>query len=191
MMRKTYLLTVVLTVFLWGCGEAGVESDISKTSEIDFTISASDLNAAVDNTVGVEFDFADNEFSSYISDAQKFTLNRLEFEILELSNIPASTLSIEIRIDLNNNTASQTDGDVLLSVTNVPVANTTSPILLFSTDATDPGLASATVVAALEAAILSERKVEIELTSSKVGADLADDFKIRLLFDLTARVNLD
>lgn len=190
-MRKTCLLTLVLTVFLWGCGEAGVESDISKTSEIDFDINASTLNTALGSTVGQSFDFADQEFASYISDAEKFTLNRLEFEITGLTGAPATTLDMEIRIDFSNNTSSQTDGDALLSVANVPVANTTSPVLLFSTDATDLGITNTAVVTALEAAILNRSTVELEITSSKTGADLTENFKINLLFDLTARVQLD
>ncbi|GAB5523719.1 MAG: hypothetical protein Roseis2KO_15910 [Roseivirga sp.] len=191
MMRKTYLLTFVLAAFLWGCGEAGVESDISKTSEIDFDIEASTLNTVLGSTVGQSFDFANDEFSSYISDAEKFTLNRLEFEITGLTGAPATTLDMEIRIDFSNNTASETDGDALLSVTNVPVANTTSPVLLFSTDASNPGIANNAVVVALEQAILNRSTVELEITSSKNGADLSEDFKINLLFDLTARVKLD
>ncbi len=190
-MRKTCLLTLVLTVFLWGCGEAGVESDISKTSEIDFDIEASTLNTALGSTVGQSFDFANQEFASYVSDAEKFTLNRLEFEIKDLTGAPAATLDMEIRIDFSNNTASKTDGDALLSVTNVPVANTTSPVLLFSTDASNPGIANSSVVTALEQAILNRSTVELEITSSKTGADLTQDFTINLLFDLTARVQLD
>ncbi len=61
-MRKTYLLTLVLAAFIWGCGEAGVESDISKTSEIDFNIEASTLNTVLGSTVGQSFDFANDEF---------------------------------------------------------------------------------------------------------------------------------
>lgn len=190
-MRKICLLTLVLTVFLWGCGEAGVESDISKTSEIDFDINAATLNTALGSTVGQSFDFADQEFASYISDAEKFTLNRLEFEITGLTGAPATTLDIEIRIDFSNNTNSQTDGDALLVRADVPVANTTSPLLLFSTDASNPGIANNAVVTALEQAILNRSTVELEITSSKNGADLTEDFTINLLFDLTARVQLD
>lgn len=182
---------MLLTVLLLGCGEAGVESDISKTSEIDFDIEASTLNTVLGSTVGQSFDFADQDFASYVSDAERFTLNTLEFEITGLTGTPASTLDMEIRIDFSNNVASKTDGDALLSVTSVPVANTTSPVLLYSTDASNPGIANATVVAALEQAILNRSTVELEITSSKNGADLSEDFKINLLFDLTARIQLD
>lgn len=190
-MRKTCLLTLLLTFFLWGCGEAGVESDISKTSEIDFNVEAATLNTALGSTVGQSFDFANQEFASYVSDAEKFTLNRLEFEIKDLTGAPATTLDMEIRIDFSNNTASKTDGDALLSVANVPVANTTSPVLLFSTDSNNPGIANTSVVTALEQAILNRSTVEVEITSSKTGADVTEDFTINLLFDLTARVQLD
>jgi hypothetical protein len=182
---------MLLTVLVWGCGEAGVESDISKTSEIDFDIEASTLNTVLGSTVSQSFDFALEDFDSYVSDAEKFTLNSLEFEITGLTGAPASTLDMEIRIDFSNNVASKTDGDVLLSVANVPITNTTSPVLLYSTDASNPGIANGTIVAALEQAILNRSTVELEITSSKNGADLSEDFKINLLFDLTARIKLD
>ncbi|MFY0592839.1 hypothetical protein [Roseivirga sp.] len=190
-MRKQLIILLTLPFLLLGCGEAGVESDISKTSELDFEIAASDLNLALGSTIAQSFDFANEDFDEYISDVEMFTLNQLEFEILELSGAPATTLDLEIRIDFDNNTASTTDGEALVSIANVPVANTTSPVLLYSTDASNPGLANTSVVTAFEQAVLNKRTVEIEITSSKTGADLTENFKINLLFDLTARVQLD
>lgn len=181
----------VMAVFLWGCGEAGIESDISKTSEFSFNVSATTLNTNLGVDQSESFNFSNEEFASYIADAQKFTLNRLEFEVLGLTGTPTSTINLAVRIDLTNNVASKTDGDALLTVMNVPIANTTSPILLFSTDATNPGLANNTVVAALEQAILSGSTIELELTSTKNGADITEGFEIKLLFDLTARVELN
>lgn len=190
-MRKIYLLMTVMTVFLWGCGDAGIESDISKTSEFNFAVSATTLNTNVGVDRSESFNFSNEEFSTYIADAQKFTLNRLEFEVVGLTSTPTSTMDLAVRIDMNNNTASQTDGDNLLTVTGVLIANTTSPVLLFSTDATNPGLANNAVIAALEQAILSGATVELELTSTKDGPDITEDFEIKLLFDLTARVELN
>lgn len=190
-MRKTFLLLTVVSFLFYACGEAGVESDISKIAEIDFSVSSADINGVVGSTISQSVDFADSEFEDYLADVEKFTLEKLEFEISGLTGAPATTLDLEIRIDLSNNTANMTDGRALLSIANVPVANTTSPVLLYNTDSSDPGIANASVVAALEQAILNKSTIEIELTSSKSGADLSENFNIKFLFDLTARVNLD
>ena len=191
MMRKIYLLITVMTVFVWGCGEAGIESDISKTSEFTFDVSSATFNTNVNVDRGESFNFSSEEFSDYIADAQKFTLNRLEFEVVGLSDTPSATMDLSVRIDFTNDETSKTNGDNLLTVMNVPVSNTSSPVLLFSTDATNPGLAINSVVIALEQAILSGSTIELELTSTKTGADVTADFQIKLLVDLTARIELD
>lgn len=190
-MRKLSNLLFALPLLLLGCGEAGVESDISKISEISFDITATDLNISSGQTIGESVDFGATDFEEYTGQAQLFTLNDLKIEVSGLTGAPTATLNIEIRIDFNNNVALATDGDVLLTVVNLPVANTTSPILLFNTDATNPGLANATVVAALEDALLNGRAVQIEITASKMGPNLTEDFAIKFLFDLTARVDLE
>lgn len=190
-MRKLLNLLFALPLLILGCGDAGVVSDISKISDVSFDITAADLNTTIGQTRGESVDFGSTDFEDYVSQAQRFTLNDLKIEVSGLTGTPTSTLDISIRIDLNNNIASATDGDNLLTVVNVPVANTTSPILLFSTDATNPGIANATVVEALENALLNARAVQIEVTASKNGADLTENFAIKFLFDLTARVDLD
>ena len=71
------------------------------------------------------------------------------------------------------------------------MANTTSPVLLYSIDSSNPGLANNAVVQAFEQAVLNGAAVEIEVTASKTGPDLTEDFVFTLLFDLTARAQLD
>ena len=191
-MKKILLLIVAFGVFTLACGEAGFESDVSKTSSIDFDIAVAGLNGTVNEiNEGITFNFADADFDSYVSDVEKFTLNSLEFELSEVVGTTNSNLNIEIRIDLNNNTADANDGDALLSLSSIPITNTTDPIVLYSTDSDNPGLANGTIVRALEQAILDRRTLEIEITASKAGTDLTDDFVFTFLFDLTARLQLD
>jgi len=190
-MNKKLLSLIAIPFLLYGCGDAGVVSDISKTSEVSYDVSAADLNLVVGSTQGQTVNFADEDFEEYLADVENYTMNFLKYEVSGLTGTPSSTIDIEIRIDFNNNTASATDGSVLLSVNNVPVANTSSPVTLFNTDATDPGLASASVIASIEQALKSNSAVEIEITASKSGADLSEDFTMKFLFDLTARVDLD
>lgn len=190
-MKKIYILILAISVMAIGCGEAGFESDVSKTSEVKFDVTVADLNGVNSFAVAESFNFADADFSDYISDAEKFTLNLLAFEVSGLTGATNSELNLEIRIDFNNNTLSSTDGEVLVSLTNVAVANTTSPVLLYSIDSSNPGLANNAVVQAFEQAVLNGAAVEIEVTASKTGPDLTEDFVFTLLFDLTARVQLD
>jgi hypothetical protein len=190
-MKKIFLLFIAFSIFAVSCGEAGFESDISKTSEVEYNISVADVSGTSMLSEAQSFDFADADFSEYVADAKKFTLDKLEYEISGLTGTSTATLNLEVRIDFQNNTGSSTDGDALLTMTGVTVANTTGPVLLYNTDATNPGLANASVVVALEQAILSGQAVEIEVTASKIGPDLTEDFVFKLLFDLTARVQLD
>lgn len=181
-----FLLAPALMIM--GCGEAGVESNISKVTEISFTANANALNDAAGQTVTESVNFAADEFEEYVSDAKSFTLNEISFEMSDVSASTSATLSLELRIDFDNSSANN-DGDVLLSLTNTPIENG-NRILLFDKD-DNSGAANASVVQNLETALLNGQTVQIEITANKNGEPLTENFTYTLFWDLTAKVQLD
>lgn len=187
MKKLFYLFLLAPVLSIVACGEAGVESDISKITEISFTASANQLNGATGQTNTESVNFAAEEFEEFVGDAKNFTLNELAFEISDLDNPTSATLSFDLRVDFTNS-ADANDGQSLLSLQNAAIANG-NRIVLF--DKNGGGAANASVVQSLENAILNGETVQIEISATKNGEPLTEDFVLTFFWDLTARVDLD
>ena len=183
-------------MLLFACGEAGVESDISKSIEIDpisvqMTVPQAAVGVLVQSTPPITvnsgtIDIGTEDFGSYLEDAELFTINTLSYSI---ENFPAGS-SADLDITVNVIIGGQTQQ--LLNVLIEDAQNNASNVLLYDKD--NPGNANAAAVTALAQAIKDGQSFEVEMVI--VGRDVtlqssSIDFDIILGFDVTARIQLD
>lgn len=189
MKKLFYLFLLAPVLFIVACGEAGVESDISKVTEISFTINANDLNDRTPVYETESINFAADEFEEFIGDAKKFTLNNLTVEMSGLGSDVEPDLQLYLDVDVNN-TADPDDGTKLLSLSK-SIFNG-KRIVLFDKDGGGAALdANNEVVRTLETAILNGEIVQVGISAVTIGDLLTEDLVLTFYWDLTARVQLD
>jgi len=88
MYKKLTLLTFLSLSLLWSCGEAGLESDISKVNEIEFTVS--NITSEGVHFENASVNLADEEFADYLGDIEQFKVNKMEVQITAVSGDLAS-----------------------------------------------------------------------------------------------------
>jgi len=66
-------------IMLMSCGEAGIETDISKITEFQFDILSNEVNSSPNGSYQLRerIDFASNDFEEYINDAKTFEIKRM------------------------------------------------------------------------------------------------------------------
>ncbi len=195
-MRKTFYLITCMAIVLWGCGDAGVESDISKNIEIDpisvqLSVPAAAVGVLVGQTPSIDvstgqINLSSDEFDEYLDDAERFTINKIAYTI---DNFPAGS-SADLVIDISIQLQGQNSQD-LLSIRIDNVQNNPVDVLLFDKNA--PGSVNTAAIASLEQALKSGTSFSVEM--SIVGEDVTlqtedVDFDFIFKFDVTARVQL-
>ena len=205
-MQKRLLPLLSLLLVIWGCGEAGFQSDVSKRIEIeprsisfsvpasikDQTINVADLPqsqqdqlTASDRTDLIEI--STDDFDDYISDAEKFTINEITYRIDGFPTGSRADLELSISVTLEG---SQATFD-LIDTTIEDVQTKTTDVQLY------PGTGvNSSGIAQLETA-LKDRSgfyldIEVRVDGSDVVLTSEDvDFDIIFGFDVTARLQLD
>lgn len=74
-----YLSAIVMGAIMSSCGEAGVEANVSKNSEIEFNVT--NLTLTGKHTVFVAINFAADEFEEYQDGIVGWDINKIEFQI--------------------------------------------------------------------------------------------------------------
>lgn len=89
-MKKILLLSSLLFAFLLGCGEAGIETDISKVIEFDVTIDQDAPQITFENQSYLLathlIDPASDEFSEYSADIKEYIINEIELDIVSIQS---------------------------------------------------------------------------------------------------------
>lgn len=196
-MRKIFYLVACIAVVLTGCGEAGVQSDVSKNIGIDpisveISVPAAAVGVLVAQTPPVvvntgQISISSDEFDEYLEDTERFTINQISYTI---DNFPAGS-SADLVIDMTIEIQGQ-NSQPLLSTRIDDVQNNPIDVLLYDKDA--PGSVSAAAIASLEQALKDGSTFEVEM--SIVGEDVTlqsqdVEFDFIFMFDVTARVQLD
>ncbi|WP_288342579.1 hypothetical protein [uncultured Roseivirga sp.] len=196
-MQKRLLPLLSLLLVIWGCGEAGFQSDISKNVEIDpinvqlsvpaiFVGQDIDETPPIDASTGV-IDISDNEFSDYLDDATKFTINKISYSIV---NFPSGSRA-DLDMDIDVAIAGGQNQD-LLEILIADAQNNVEDVILY--EAGTPGNVSAIAIQDLEQALFNSQtfELDIEIIGRDVNLSQSDvDFQIVFKFDVTTRLQLD
>ncbi|OEK05426.1 hypothetical protein BFP71_18740 [Roseivirga misakiensis] len=181
-----------------GCGDAGVESDVSKNIDIDpISVQISVPAIAVGQLVGQtppinvstgQISLSTDEFDEYLEDAERFTINLITYTI---DNFPAGS-SADLAVDMSISVQGQGNAQPLLSIRIDNVQNNPVDVLIYDKNA--PGSVSQAAITSLEDALKNGSSFEVEMTI--VGEDVTlqtqdVDFDFIFGFDVTARVQLD
>lgn len=196
-MRKIFYLVACCALVLTGCGEAGVESDVSKKIAIDpisvqLSVPAVAVGVLLGQTPPVDVNtgqisLSSDEFDEYLEDTERFTINEITYTI---DNFPAGS-SADLVIDMTIQLQGQ-NSEPLLSIRIDDVQNNPVDVLLY--DKNSPGSVSTTAIANLEQALKDGTSFQVGM--SIVGEDVTlqtqdVDFDFIFNFDVTARVQLD
>lgn len=193
-MRSKYLLLALISVFLWGCGEAGVESDISKlidTERIEINLSTPFVGQEVDRTpstiVYARNVVESDEFSEYLDDAQNFTVNFITYSVEGFPTTSSADMVLDVSVSIQGGNFLE-----LLSLRINDVQNNPQDIMIYEKGSDLP--ANESTVSQLENALLNGQTfdMKIELYGEDVTLEQADvAFDLIFKYDLTARVQFD
>lgn len=207
-MRKTFLLIALAATMVLGCGEAGVESDVSKITELSFSLDASDFTAVGGFLVAdilETIDPAAEDFSEYLGDIQNYRINKLEMQISDYASTANDPVVVFIGLGANpvgnisepnilsEDSRTSANTPLIDAVTNANDQLTNSDKILIY-DRTNSGgslIASDNaglqqVLTALQNSTSFQGRAQLALQGSLSGS-----FTLTLFFDITARVELD
>jgi len=196
-MQKRLLPFLSLLLVIWGCGEAGIQSDISKNVEIDpidieLSVPLLLVGQDIDETPPVSvstgtIDISDNDFSEYLDDATKFTINKITYSII---NFPSgSRADLDLNIDIAIAGGGSQD---LLEILVQDAQDNADDVVLYQAGA--GGNVSASAIQALEQALLNSQTFEMDIEIVGRNVNLQEenvDFQIVFKFDVTTRLQLD
>ncbi|WP_420385668.1 hypothetical protein [Roseivirga sp.] len=196
-MQKRLLPFLSLLLVIWGCGEAGIQSDISKNVAIDpISVSLSvppifvgqPINETPPQQVSTgTIDISDNDFSEYLDDAENFTINKITYSIEGFPN--GSQADLDLNIDIAIAGGANQD---LLQILVPDAQDNVSDVVLYQNGV--PGNVNASAISALEQALLNNQtfEMDIEIIGRDVTLQQSNvDFEIIFKFDVTTRVRFD
>ncbi len=183
-MRKTLLLLSIVSLALFGCGEAGVELDVTKGSTVTIQISRNLVNSDVDNFFSTTqtVNFADDDFEEYIGDAESVIIDKLTYQFKDYNNISGDLVLMDITLGTGS------PNNSILDVFGLVVENT-GTVLAYETGNPESAL-SAAQIANLESLgnqILARQNITFN-ASADFTDDIDSDFVIEFTFDVTLRV---
>ncbi len=196
-MRKLFYSISCIALLLWSCGDAGVQSDVSKNVEIDpisvrLSVPAAAIGVLVGQTPPImvstsQITLSSDEFSEYLEDTERFTINHITYTI---DGFPAGS-SADLNVDMSIQMQGQAPQNLLTTRIN-DVQNNPVDASLYTSSA--PGNVNAAAVTSLEQALKDGTSFQIAMTL--VGEDVTlqatdVDFNFTFKFDVTARVKLD
>lgn len=195
-MQKRLLPFLSLLLVIWGCGDAGIESDISKNVAIDpievqlpvppiFVGQRVDETPPINTNTGA-IDISDNEFSEYLDDAERFTINKITYSIVGFPQNSEADLDLSIDIEIGQNTQE------LLSILVADAQSNVTDVVLF--EAGTPGNVNLNAIADLENALLNGQTFAMDIEI--IGRDVLlreeeVNFQLVFKFDVTTRIKLD
>ena len=180
-MRKAfyYFLLPVL-----GCGELGVETDISRTVEVVFEVDKEQVNRSSDfYQLRQTIDFAADDFAEYIDDAQRFTIERLSYELQNMKIFEGRTNDLIINAII--------DREEFKLLSAEQMRENTGRVVLYE-EGSSNNLLTAEQIQVLEqiASRSLERKSSDVAVIANFSGPLGSDFKMIFYFDIVARVEL-
>lgn len=196
-MQKRLLPFLSLLLIIWGCGEAGIQSDISKNVEIDpidielsvppFLVGQDIEETPPINVSTGTIDISDNEFSEYLDDATKFTINKITYSIVNFPNGSRADLDLNIDIAIAGGGAQD-----LLEILIEDAQDNVDDVILYQ--AGTSGNVSPGAIQALEQALLNSQTFEMDIEIVGRNVNLQEEnvnFQIVFKFDVTTRLQLD
>ena len=207
-MKKTYLSLMACLILLFACGEAGVESDISKTTEVSYTVTASDFPntgsfAIADLTETI--DPSSDDFAEYLDDIQNYFINKIEVQITGYTSVaddpeviffgmgagPVGN-SLGPNIVLEDARASSTTPLITQMTNTDDELSNSERMVIFDRKTPANGLVDENnagvmqILTALTNKTAFEGRVQVALSGV-----LSGPFTVTFFFDLTGRVQLD
>ena len=195
--RKPFYFLFAFILILSRCGEAGVQSDVSKNIEIDpiqlsLEVPPALIAQIVQQTPPIDvntgnINIGDEDFSEYLEDATNFTINQITYSV---ENFPADSQA-DLDVELDIQIQRQQRQDLLTTIVD-DVQNNTSDVLLYSNGS--PVNVSHSAIGDLEQALRNGDSFQLFMTI--VGRDVvlqqrSVDFSFVFKFDVTARIELD
>lgn len=94
------MFAILVGAFLTSCGEAGIESNVSKVIEQEFTVTNSSEFASLPNVGGgvqayFAFDPSSEEFAEYTGDIDQYFLNKVELEVISIETDGGVPISLD------------------------------------------------------------------------------------------------
>ncbi|MGW8122114.1 hypothetical protein ACV07N_05590 [Roseivirga echinicomitans] len=187
----------MMATIISACGEAGIQSDISKIVEIDPVDVALDVDPLL---VGQFVPIAANpatftsdpitivsdEFEEYMDELQRFTINKIWYKIEGFDSGSEADLDVTLNIISGGNKTE------LLVTTIVDAHTRTEYVTLF--DKASPGSVNPAGISVIESALLDGSSFRIEMVIRGENMTLSstrEEFSFQFKFDVTARVQLD
>lgn len=196
-MQKRLLPFLSLLLVIWGCGEAGIQSDISKNIEIDpidvsLSVPAILVGQDIAETPPTQvstgtIDISDNDFAEYLDDATRFTINKITYSIIGFPS--GSQADLDLNIDVSVAGGASQD---LLQILVANAQNNVDDVVLYQVGTS--GNVNASAIQALEQALLNSQtfEMDIEIVGRDVNLSQSNvDFQIVFKFDVTTRLQLD
>ena len=196
-MQKRLLPFLSLLLVIWGCGEAGIQSDISKNVAIDpinvnFPVVPGYQGDTPPSNVSTDpIDISDNDFAEYIEDSQSFKINEITFKIEGFNSANEADLELDISISISGGASMP-----LLTTTITDLQSIGANDIQTLYEKSNPGSVNQGTITQLEQALQSGQsfQMDMNLTGKNVNIALSSneiDFDITFMFDVTARLQLD
>ncbi len=195
-MNKRFFLLLVMALLVFACGDAGYEADVSKTIDIDpiavdIEVPALAVGQLVPETPPIDvntgtIDIGDNDFSDYLSDAELFTINFINYTIDGFPAGSSADLELDVSISINGGA-----DQPLLTIIVPDAQNNVTDVTLY--DKNNPGNVNQGTINQLESAIQNGDAFEMNITMTGRDVTLQTqqvNFNLVFAFDVTARIQL-
>jgi len=196
-MKNKLLLFFLSPLLLFGCGEAGFESDISKNIEIDpismnITVPAPLVGQFVPETPPTsvstgQIDITGDDFEDFLSDAEFFKINQISYSLENFPSNSSGDLYVEVSVSISGGQFLP-----LVATTFEDLQNNSQDIIIYS-ESNQSNVNSSTI-ADLEQGLLNGQPFEMRIDAT--GRDItvqttSIDFDVIFKYDVTARIQLN
>lgn len=175
-------------IMLMSCGEAGIETDISKITEFQFDILSNEVNSSPNGSYQLRerIDFASNDFEEYINDAKTFEIKRMWVQLSEYDETNPVPYTVDLQVDVET----QGKRRDFFSANNLPLENS-DRVLLYQ-EGNPINILTSEQIGILEQIaqeVLAQRPVDFIFDADFISP-LYSDFKLTFFFEMVARVEL-
>jgi hypothetical protein len=199
-MKKTILLSILLTALMLGCGEAGFQSDVSKETEIVVVLDESIFEDLGPNFFYAEFsetvDPTSDDFGSYVDDIENYFVNEIKLEI-GTENLNQTLGLDDFAITINSDFLIDSDNAVIDALTDddgkLRAQGNPKQFVLYNREDNSKGLVGNDnpAVQAILDALSSSRPLVAGFFMTVSGEEVSGSIDITVYLDLTGRLDLN
>jgi len=186
---RKIVLYIVLMVFAVSCGEQGIETDISRVSEISFRVLKDEVNNSqrVAFRLKEEVDIASRDFEQYLDELRGMEIERLAIQVSEYEEYTGAPVTVDLSVEITEDSSSFE----FLNFTNLTIENT-DEFVLYEKNAPF-NILTFDQISTLER--IAEQVLDKEPTEfvflAEFSSYLPSDFVVTFYFDMVARVELN